>query len=88
MTDAGLSVSNSRILPVLQEENFDRIGLSLTVSGELDALDSALLAMAAYKPLLLVDAMDIKPKRMSRSRDKNGQQIVTVSFQLLTLRAI
>jgi general secretion pathway protein M len=88
MTDVGLSVTNSRILPVLQEENFDRIGLSLTVSGGLDALDAALLAMAAYKPLLLIDAMDIKPKRMSRSRDKNGQQIVIASFQLLTLRAI
>lgn len=88
MTDAGLSVTNSRILPVLQEESFDRIGLSLTVSGGLDALDSALLAMVAYKPLLLIDMMDIKPKRMSRSRDKDGQQIVIVSFQLLTLRAI
>ena len=88
MTDAGLSVTNSRILPVLQEENFDRIGLSLTVSGGLDALDTALLAMEAYKPLVLIDTMDIKPKRMSRSRDKNGQQIVTASFQLLTLRAI
>jgi general secretion pathway protein M len=88
MTDAGLSVTNSRILPVLQEESFDRIGLSLTVSGGLDALDSALLAMAAYKPLLLIDTMDIKPQRMSRARDKNAQQIVTVSFQLLTLRAI
>jgi general secretion pathway protein M len=88
MTDAGMNVTNSRILPVLQEESFDRIGLSLTASGGLDALDSALLAMAAYKPLLLIDAMDIKPKRMTRSRDKNGQQILTVSFQLLTLKAI
>jgi general secretion pathway protein M len=72
----------------VQEESFDRIGLSLTVSGGLDALDSALLAMEAYKPLILIDALDIKPKRMSRSRDKSGQQIVTASFQLLTLRAI
>jgi general secretion pathway protein M len=88
MTDAGLSVTNSRILPVLQEESFDRIGLSLTASGELDALDSALLAMVAYRPLVLIDAMDIKPKLMTRSRDKNGQQILTVSFQLLTLKAI
>ncbi|MFT5709813.1 MAG: general secretion pathway protein M [Halioglobus sp.] len=88
MTDAGLSVTNSRILPVLQEENFDRIGLSLTVSGGLDALDSALLAMADYKPLLLIDTMDIKPKRMSRSRGDDGQQIVIASFQLLTLKAI
>ncbi len=88
MTEAGLTVTNSRILPIVEEENFDRIGLSLTVSGGLDALDEALLSMAAYTPLLLVDTMDIKPKRMTRSRDKNGQQIITASFQLLTLRAI
>ena len=88
MTEAGLTVSNSRILPIVQEEKFDRIGLSLTVSGGLDALDAALSSMNSYTPLLLVDNMDIKPKRMTRSRDKNGQQIITASFQLLTLRAI
>ncbi len=88
MTEAGLSVSNSRILPVVLEENFDRIGLSLTVSGGLDALDEALLQMASYTPLLLIESMDIKAKRMTRSRDKNGQQIITASIQLLTLRAI
>ena len=88
MTAAGLTVLNSRILPVIQEDKFDRIGLSLTVSGSLDALDAALLAMADYAPVLLVDSMDIKPRRVSRSRNKEGQQIITASFQLLTLRAI
>lgn len=88
MTDAGLTVSNSRILPLVQEENFDRIGLNLTVSGGLDALDAALLEMANYTPLILIDTIDIKPKRMTRSRDKNGKQIVTASIALLTMRAI
>jgi general secretion pathway protein M len=88
MTDAGLSVTNSRILPIVQDESFDRIGLSLTVIGGLDALDSALLTITAYKPLLLIDSMDIKPRRTSRSQDKSGQQIIIASFQLLTLRTI
>lgn len=88
MTDAGLTVSNSRILPLVQEESFDRIGLTLTVSGGLDALDAALLEMAAYAPLILTDSIDIKPKRTTRSRDKNGDQIVTATIQLLTMRAI
>jgi len=88
MTGAGLTVTNSRILPLVQEERFDRIGLNLTVSGSLDALDGALLEMANYTPLILIDSIDVKPKRMTRSRDKNGEQIVTASLQLLTVRAI
>ena len=88
MTDAGLSVTNSRILPLAQEENFDRVGLVLTVTGGLDALDAALLEMANYKPLLLIDSLDIKPRRMTRSRDKNGSQSMTATVQLLTLRSI
>ena len=88
MSEAGLTVSNSRIMPLVQGETFDRIGLSLTVSGSLGALDAALSEIAAYTPLLLVESIDIKPKRVSRSKKKKGQQVVTASLQLLTLRAI
>ncbi|MBE9538072.1 MAG: hypothetical protein IMF06_03265 [Proteobacteria bacterium] len=88
MTNAGLTVTNSRILPLVQAENFDRIGLSLAVSGGLDALDAALLEVAAYTPLLLVESIDIKPRARSRSRNSTSEQLVTVSIQLLTLRAI
>jgi len=86
MTNAGLTVANSRILPLVQAENFDRIGLSLAVSGTLDALDAALLEMAAYTPLLLIESIDIKPR--ARARNSKSGQLVTVSIQLLTLRAI
>ena len=88
MADAGLAVSNSRILPLIQEENFDRIGLSLTVSGSLGALDAALLQLEAYTPLVLIESIDIKPKRTRRSSKSKQEQIVTASLQLLTLRAL
>jgi general secretion pathway protein M len=88
MTEAGLTVSNSRILPLVQEETFDRVGLNLTVSGSLDALDAALSEIAAYTPLLLIESIDIKPKRALRSKENKDQQIVIASLQLLTLRAI
>lgn len=86
MTNAGLTVSNSRILPLIQEESFDRIGLSLTVSGSLGALDEALLQLEAYTPLVLIESIDIKPLRSRRSSKK--EQVITASLQLLTLRAI
>lgn len=86
MTNAGLTVSNSRILPLVQEESFDRIGLSIAASGGLDALDAALMEMAAYTPRLLIESMDVKPR--ARARNQNSEQIVSVSISLLTLRAI
>lgn len=87
MTDAGLSVTNSRILPLTVDEQFGRVGLVLTVIGSLDGLDAALLELSNYTPLLLIDSLDIKPRRKSRSRDKSGDQSMTATVQILTLRS-
>ena len=88
MTTAGLSVTNSRILPLSQDEQFARVGLVLTVTGGLDALDAALLELSDYTPLLLIDSLDIKPRGRTRSRDGNGVQSMTATLQLLTLRSM
>ncbi|MFT6275014.1 MAG: hypothetical protein ACJAZ0_001105 [Halioglobus sp.] len=87
MTDAGLSVTNSRILPLIQDDQFGRVGLVLTVIGGLDALDAALSELSNHTPLLLIDSLNIKPRRMTRSRDSNGDQSMTATLQLLTLRS-
>jgi len=84
---AGFQVGNSRILPVKAEEGLERVGLSLTVSGELRALDKALVELAAYEPVLLVEFIEIKPGSRSR-RDKGPEvQSVVTTLQLITLRA-
>ncbi|MEH6581983.1 MAG: type II secretion system protein GspM [Halioglobus sp.] len=86
MTQAGLSVSVSRVLPVAEADDFDRIGLSISVVGSLDALDAVLDEIAAYTPLLLVVSIDIKPVPKSRAQGKGGQAVLA-TLQLLTLRA-
>ena len=87
ITVAGLKVGNSRILPVKTVDGFERIGLSLTVFGEMDALDELLADLADYTPLLLVESIEIKPGRQARRGAKPTGQLVNATMQLMTLRA-
>lgn len=81
---AGLTVSNSQILRVREQDNFDYIGLKLTVSGELRALDETLAEFARYRPLLLVEEFNVWPER-ARKEDE-GSQLVSATIELLALR--
>jgi general secretion pathway protein M len=84
---AGLSVSNSQVLPVRAQGNFDYVGVKLTVTGSLPALDEALAGIAGYLPLVLVESLDVYPARTPRGKDVREQQMLTASLQLLSLRA-
>jgi general secretion pathway protein M len=88
VTVAGLKVGNSRILPVKTEDGFERIGLSLTVAGEMRALDEVLVDLAAYTPLLLVESIEVKPGRAARRGAEPVAQSITATLQLMTLRTI
>ena len=84
LVDAGLSVSNSQVLPQAERAGFDYLGLRVTVRGRLEQLDDALRALAEYQPLVLVTSVDIKPGRVSRS--KPGEQTLSATLQVLSLR--
>ncbi len=88
MTESGLSVSNSQVLPVREEDKFDFIGLKVTVSGELDALDETLARLADFTPLVIVESLEAWPARQRRSKDKSAPQVVTASITLVSLRAL
>lgn len=88
LTDAGMSVANSQVLPVRERENFDYIGIKLTANGDVVALDTALTGLAAYMPLLLVESIDVFPRRVSRRQKGPAPQKVTATMQLLSLRAV
>lgn len=85
--EAGLSVTNSQVLTVREQGNFDYIGVKLTVAGDLPALDEALAGLAGYLPLVLVESLEVYPSRARRGRDEPEQQLVTASLQVLSLRA-
>ena len=90
LVDSGLSVSNSQVLPVREQAMFDYIGLKLTVSGSIEALDSGLAALSAHRPLLLVESVEVWPNRTSRRKndDAEAPQSLSASLQLLSLRAV
>jgi len=86
LSDAGLTVRNSQVLPAREKDNFDHIAIRLTVNGDLAALDGALSGIARFRPLLLVESLEIKSVRPARKDDKS--QIITATLQLLSLRAL
>ena len=88
LTDAGLSVSNSQVLPVREREAFDYIAVKLTVSGDVPSLDAALAAIAAFMPLVLVESLDVWPKRLSRRAVGTDNQSINATLQLLSLRSL
>lgn len=88
MADAGLTVSNSQVLPVLVEEKFDYIGIKLTVEGEVGALDEALGELANFSPMIIVDSLTASPSRQGRKQSAESPQQVTVSIRLLSLRSV
>lgn len=88
LVESGLSVSNSQVLPVREEEAFDHIGLKLTVTGDVTGLDAALTALDAYLPLLLVESLDVFPSRARRGKDDVAVQSISATLQLLSLRAV
>lgn len=83
---AGLSVTNSQVLPVVKQGRFEEIGLRLTLSGGIDGLDSALASITAYKPVLLVKSLNVSPARTSRRGKGEAGQSLTATLQLLAMR--
>ena len=91
MADAGLTVSNSQVLPVREEKRFDYIGVKLTVNGSMEGLDQALSELASFSPLIIVESLDVWPTRQRSVRgasNKPAEQDATISVRLLSLRAL
>lgn len=93
MTNAGLSISGSQILPRQQDQGMDRLALDVTAEGNIDALEQALQDLEILRPIVVVKSLLLKPTRVSRrSRRKAGAEVledtrrVTARFQLVALR--
>jgi len=87
LVEAGLSVSNSQVLPVREVELFDYIGLKVTVTGTIDSLDAALSALSGYTPLLMIESMEVWPNATRQRKGEPQAQSLSASLQLLSLRA-
>jgi general secretion pathway protein M len=88
MDAAGMYVSNSQVLPVKQEDLFERVTVKLTVSGTTEAFSSALAALSAQRPQLLIEALDAFPERDGRRADESTAQVVKAVVQVFALRQV
>jgi len=73
-------------LPVREHELFDYIAVKVTVGGTMANVDDALSSLGSYMPLVLVESLDIFPRRSSRRNAPVAEQTVTATLQLLSLR--
>jgi len=85
-SDAGMSVSNSQILPARIEDGLDHITIKVTVAGSLDSLDTSLAAVYSYRPLLMLESMEVYPLRGASARGQKQAQQITANLQILALR--
>lgn len=88
MAGVGLSISNSQVLPVREEEELDYVSIKLTVEGDVAALDAALAELTNYTPLVMVESLDVWPTRQRRSREEQTVQHVSASIRLVSLRSV
>ena len=86
-SDAGLTITNSQVLPARAGDDFDRVAVKLTVSGSLPALDAALSGIAAVRPQLLIESLDVYPQPAGRGVGAT-EQVLGAVIQVLALRAV
>jgi len=88
LAEAGLSVTNSQVLPTRNEDDFDLVGLKVTATGTLPALDAALAGVEAFRPTLLVESLDVFPARTRSRREERTAQQLTAVIEVLALRRL
>ncbi len=84
---AGLSINNIQALPIVEGEEFDQVGLRLTVRGELPEVDAALISLADHSPRVFVESVDMQPMSATRRGRKAKKQDMSVTLRLISLRA-
>ncbi len=84
LTQAGLSISKSQVMQSREQGEFSRVGLRITASGELEALDTALAEIAQFRPVLLIESLEVWPTRQVKGAENT--QVLSTVIQLFALR--
>lgn len=84
---SGLSISNIQALPIVEGEEFDRVGVRLSVRGDLPELDNALIALSEHSPRVFVESLDVQPMSATRRGRTAKTQDISATLRLASLRA-
>jgi len=85
--DRGFEVTNSQVLPVRKKPRFDYISVKVVARGSLEQLENSLAELDRFRPLVMVETLDVMPNR-TRRRDAPDEQTITVTVTFLTLRTV
>jgi general secretion pathway protein M len=83
---AGLTVSGSQVLPVVEQDSFTRIRIRLTAKGEMSALTEVLELLQMQRRVVVIDTLELKPK--TRRRRNDNEQELQVSAVLSSFAQI
>lgn len=81
--EASLTVSGSQVLPAITQAEFTRIRVRLSVSGEVGSLTDILIMLGDQSPIVVIDSIEVKPKRQRRRAAKTQEldaSVVLSSF--------
>lgn len=86
---AEVNVTGSQIIPRKAESEFIHVGLNISLNGSLNALEYALIQLEGMRPIVLVERIEVKPRRQRRRRGGNNtpEQVVDVRIQLTSFKA-
>ncbi len=68
IVQAGGQLSSTQVLPSSKKDNFNRITVSVRMTGNIEVLRSVLYKLETATPLIVIDQMDIRPMRSIRNR--------------------
>lgn len=68
IVQAGGQLSSTQVLPSTSKEKFNRITISVRMTGNIEVLRDVLYKLETATPLIVIEQMDIRPMRSVRNR--------------------
>ncbi len=68
IVQAGGQLSSTQVLPPNNKDNFNRITVSVRMTGNIEVLRAVLYKLETATPLIVIDQLDIRPMRSVRNR--------------------
>jgi general secretion pathway protein M len=84
---SGGTLMSTQSLPLLENEPFPRIGISVRMSGDTEILQKVLYDLESRRPLLFVDNLQVRSRQIRRRSSRDRRTIIeetrlTISFEL------
>ncbi|MEQ1544238.1 type II secretion system protein GspM [Methyloglobulus sp.] len=68
IVQAGGQLSSTQVLPSTSKDKFNRITVSVRMTGNIEVLRAVLYKLETSTPLMVIDQLDIRPMRSIRNR--------------------